>query len=58
MGYMGDMNEKKERLTTGENFQNMHGITNIQQVFLTRLNQFARAFNLNYNKQLNFDISN
>lgn len=53
------MNEKKERLTTGENFQNMHGITNIQQVILSRLQIFARAFEKKYpGTSLNFNVSN
>ena len=59
MGYVQNMNDKKERLTTGENFKDLHAITNVQYRNLTELNAFARRFKRKYpEKELNFNLSN
>lgn len=59
LGYMQNMNDKKERLTTGENFKDLHAVSNIQYRNLKQLNQFARKFGKVYpNIQLNFNVSN
>lgn len=53
------MNEKKERLTTGENFKDLHGVTNIQYRHLKNLNKFAQKFAEAYPEiKLNFNLSN
>lgn len=59
LGYIQNMNDKKERLTTGENFKDLHGATNIQINNLKQLNNFGREFSLEYpGKELNFNLSN
>lgn len=59
MGYMQSSNEKKERLVTGEVFQDTHGLTNIQAATIKELTKFARNLNKKYPEiELNFGISN
>lgn len=59
LGYIQNMNDKKERLTTGENFKDLHGATNVQINNLKELNRFAKDFEKEYpNKKLNFNVSN
>lgn len=53
------MNDKRERLTTGENFKDTHSITNVQYRNLKALNKFGRLFNKKYpGHELNFNVSN
>lgn len=59
LGYMQNANDKKERLTTGENFKDLHGVSNIQYRNLKQLNAFGRLFAEFYpDKKLNFNLSN
>lgn len=59
LGYVENMNDKKERLTTGENFKDLKAISNIQYRHLKNLNTFAKNFNDEYpDKDLNFNLSN
>lgn len=59
LGYTQNMNDKKERLTTGENFKDLHGITNVQGLLLNWLNKFGRHFQEEYpDKELEFQLSN
>ena len=59
LGYVQNMNDKKERLTTGENFKDLHAVTNVQYRNIKRLNAFGRLFGIKYpGKELNFNLSN
>lgn len=59
LGYTQNMNDKKERLTTGENYKDLHGISNVQFLMLTWLKSFGRRFKNKYpNIDLDFGLSN
>ena len=59
LGFIQNMNDKKERLTTGENFKDLHAVTNIEYRNLKRLNMFGRQFAEKYpGRELNFNLSN
>ena len=59
LGFVQNMNDKKERLTTGENFKDLHAVSNVQYRNLKALNKFGRLLGRKYpGKELNFNLSN
>lgn len=52
------MNDKKERVSSGENYMDYKAISNYQQKMLNQLNRFGREFKRHYPQfELMFDVT-
>jgi hypothetical protein len=56
LGLVSNLNHKGERLTTGENYKDIHAIKNRQAMVLDQLDLFTMVLSEKYGCELEFDI--